>query len=943
MGQFTLVQARYFAEQLLLNRSQTGLDGLVSAMSGVKVDLNPHQVDAALFALRSPLSNGALLADEVGLGKTIEAGLVIAQFWSERKRRILLIMPASLRTQWRTELEEKFFIKSTILETSNYNKIAKQNKNPFDNSSEVIICSYNFASGKQAELSSIPWDLVVIDEAHRLRNTYKKNNVMGNRLREALSGKRKLLLTATPLQNNLMELYGLTSIIDEHIFGDTESFKEMFVSDFNETIRNTALRNRLQFFCKRTLRRQVTEYVKYTNRTAILQEYTPTKDEEELYNQVSEYLQREDLYALPSRQRTLITLVARKLLASSSFAIAGTLESFITRLEKLKNGEDTNINTEDYDIDEDEKEEWSKDDLDETAGGDIEGIESELKQLRKFEKLAKSIKTNSKGENLIYALKKGFDSVANRGGKRKAVIFTESRRTQDYLLRLLSEHGYKDKIVFLNGTNTDEGSKKIYAEWKKRHANDGMISGSRTADMKSAVVEEFRDRASILIGTEAAAEGINLQFCCILVNYDMPWNPQRIEQRIGRCHRYGQKNDVVVINFVNQSNEADKRVYELLNKKFKLFEGLFGSSDEVIGTIESGVDFEKRVLDIFQRCKSAPEIDEAFNNLQDELSDKINEKMTAARQSILENFDEDVVSLLKTTKYDTERNIDRFGQWLRCFVLAVDPNAEALDPLRIKSGSNILNLNWKSAEDNGEIFLRRDLAQVVKLLSRTISEKAQNYSIELDYCGNPHIGWLDVENHREGSVIIDKLTYTGIETIETLVVTAVTKSGEVIDSEMIDKLMTLPGKVTATNIAVQIPEKLIADNKIAVQLKIDEENKKLFIEETEKLDAWSEELKNGLQRELKTLRKTISERKKALQAAKTTCTLAEMLSIKDEINNLESSLKKKQRDLYAEEDRIEAENERLQEETRTKLTGIMKAERVISFTYKINCGGADNE
>ncbi len=210
----------------MLHRPQSSIDGLASAMSGVKVDLNPHQVDAALFALKSPLSNGSLLADEVGLGKTIEAGLVLAQYWSERRRRILLVVPASLRTQWRAELSEKFYIESIILESKNYNKAKKDGVlNPFDIRDQVVICSYNFVSSKENDVHATPWDLVIIDEAHRLRNVYKSGNVMGRKLRQTLTGKRKLLLTATPLQNNLMELYGLVSIIDEHVFGDARTLR----------------------------------------------------------------------------------------------------------------------------------------------------------------------------------------------------------------------------------------------------------------------------------------------------------------------------------------------------------------------------------------------------------------------------------------------------------------------------------------------------------------------------------------------------------------------------------------------------------------------------------------------------------------------------------------------------------------------------------------------
>src|SRR6516162_4682354 len=126
-----------------------------------------------------------------------------------------------------------------------------------------------------------------------------------------------------------------------------------------------------------------------------------------------------------------------------------------------------------------------------------------------------------------------------------------------------------------------------------------------------------------MIATEAAAEGINLQFCSMVVNYDLPWNPQRIEQRIGRCHRYGQRYDVVVVNFLNKNNAADQRVYELLAEKFKLFSGVFGASDEVLGAIESGVEFEKRIVSIYQNCRSTEEIESAFERLREEMDNKI--------------------------------------------------------------------------------------------------------------------------------------------------------------------------------------------------------------------------------------------------------------------------------------------------------------------------------
>ncbi|AWW25978.1 SNF2-related protein [Acetobacterium sp. KB-1] len=946
MGRYTPHQTRYFAEQIMLKRPQSGIDGLASSMSGVKVDLNPHQVDAALFALKSPLSNGSLLADEVGLGKTIEAGLVLAQFWSERKRRILLIVPASLRTQWRAELDEKFYIKSTILESTKFNKLKKSGVlNPFEIKDEVVICSYNFASLKENEVYATSWDLVIIDEAHRLRNVYKSSNIMGKRLKRALSGKRKLLLTATPLQNNLMELYGLVSIIDEHVFGDARTFRDMYVSVSNEEIRNLALRTRLRQFCKRTLRNQVTEYVNYTNRIAILQEYTPTDDEEKLYNLVSSYLQTERLFALPQGQRALITLVLRKLLASSSFAISGTLNSLIDRLEALLKGLDTQLEfKDDYDtFDELVEEQEESDNL---LLADLEqdraSVSQELDKLRGFAELAKSITNNSKGDNLLIALQKGFDETEKRGGQRKAVIFTESRRTQEYLLNLLSNHGYSDDIVFLNGTNNDAISRRIYTEWKDRHKHDGIISGSRQADMKTAVVEEFRDRASILIGTEAAAEGINLQFCSLIVNYDLPWNPQRIEQRIGRCHRYGQKNDVVVINFLNRNNAADVRVFELLDQKFRLFSGLFGSSDDVLGSIESGIDFEKRIARIYQTCKSTDEIQGEFDQLQKELSEHINEKIMAARQSILENFDEEVAARLKGCQEDTLAGLDKFTRWLCNFFIM--KGAERVKPLdqwrfsyRLNGSEETYNVQWKDAERQGDIFLRREDPMCQQWLSEAIATTLPLVTIRFDHTNSPdhHISFLEKHPNLSGVLSVDKLIYSGFDTEEHLIISIVTDDGTLIDDDMINRIMELPSEITDEPVNEILDlDTLRKANTEMQKFEIERINKEYFLAECEKLDAFSEDLKEGIQRELKDLNKEIKEKKRIFKAS-TDKTLAEMLEMKEEVTHLEEKRKKLRREIYDREDEIDTQNERLQEEIRAKLEGAAALEHIMTISFEI--------
>ena len=946
MNTYTPYQDRYFAEQISLKRPQSSVDNLASAMSGVKVDLNPHQADAALFAMKSPLGAGVLLADEVGLGKTVEAGLVLAQYWAERKRHILLIVPASLRMQWRFELSEKFYIDSLLLETGNFNKMRKEGTfNPFDTEKQVVICSYNFASRKADFLHAVPWDLVIMDEAHRLRNVYKNSNVTGKRLKAALQGRKKLLLTATPLQNNLMELYGLVSMIDEHVFGDAKTFREMYVSVQNQELRNRTLRKRLQPFCRRTLRKQVTEYVRYTERLPILQEYTPTEEEENLYNFISAYLQRDTLYALPAGQRTLITMVLRKLLASSSFAIAGTLKSLIQRLEAQLEGVEKELDLTDYDALEELHEETdtgSSEEKREVLLHDKSGIQAELNELRHFADLASSIRFNAKGDNLLVALEQGFIKMEELGGQRKAVIFTESRRTQEYLLNLLSHHGYEGKIVFLNGVNDDPISKAIYTKWKDRHKDDGTVSGSRQADMKAAIVEEFRTSANILIGTEAAAEGINLQFCSLVVNYDLPWNPQRIEQRIGRCHRYGQKNDVVVINFLNKKNAADRRVYELLDQKFKLFSGVFGSSDEVLGSLESGVDFEKRIADIYQKCKTADEIKEEFDHLQEELSDQIQDKMIQARQSILENFDEEVAARLRECETDTVASLDKFTQWIYYFFLI--HGAERVRPLnqwRLKYTKNgiehIYNLKWKDAEKEGDIFLRRDDPLYKKWLAEAMAAPLPPVHICFDHThSDRHISFLETHPQLSGILSVDKMSYAGANEEEHLLFSVETKDGTMLDDSILNSILELPAHVDGP--CPPESEQLAAVRRQKIQAKqqeIEEANRRYYLEECEKLDAYSEDLKEGLQRELKELKKAISEKKKEFRAVSATLPLAQVLDQKEEINRMEKEKKKMQREIYDREDEIDAEKDRLQDEVRKRLDGQCRIEHIMTLAFTI--------
>jgi adenine-specific DNA-methyltransferase len=946
----TPYHAKYYAYELTKRCSSDSPEKLAGAVASAQVDLNPHQVDAALFAFNSPLSKGALLADEVGLGKTIEAGLVLSQRWAERKRRILVIVPSNLRKQWYQELTEKFFLPCQILETKPYNEAIKQGKfRPFEVKDCIVICSYHFARNKAADVATTPWDLVVIDEAHRLRNVYKPNNVIANTLKAALQERHKLLLTATPLQNSLFELFGLASIIDEHAFGDLKSFREQYANLTQDQVFRS-LKARLKPICHRTLRRQVTAYIPYTNRLPLLEEFTPDESEDRLYELVSEYLRRPNLQALPSSQRSLMTLVLRKLLASSSFAIAGALTSISNRLKaKLKKQEPKESLEEELDLDyealDEIAEEWEDDEPSTPLSDDDRAaIEAEIADLENFARLATSIEHNAKGNALLKALDIAMKKAVELGAEQKAIIFTESRRTQSYLLRVLADSPWKDGIVLFNGSNTDDRSKAIYSAWLGRHQGTDRVTGSRSADMRSALVDYFQEQGQIMIATEAGAEGINLQFCSLVVNYDLPWNPQRIEQRIGRCHRYGQKHDVVVVNFLNRKNAADRRVYQLLSEKFRLFEGVFGASDEVLGSIESGVDFEKRINDIYQRCRKHDEIKTAFDQLQLELSFEINEAMTRTKQNLLENFDDDVRNKLRVRDAAAREFLDRYEQLLmRLSRYELDGYADFLSDHSFKlhtplNGCDIppglYELPRRSREAH-TYRLSHPLAEAV--IERAKKRDLPLAEIRFDY--DAYVGKISALQPlrgRSGYLSLSQVSIDSLDQAEDyLIFAAVTDNGETLDEDIARRLLSLPGEVGQPLLGTMPSalEKITEARQTEIRCNISERNARFFEIETEKLDGWADDLKIGLEREIKELDRQIKEARRAATAA---LTLEEKLAGQKQVKALESQRNAKRRALFDAQDDIDRRREQLIAEIERKLQQKVSQQKIFSLRWRLS-------
>jgi len=939
------IQGTFFAHRLTLEG--VGEEALTQSLTTARVDMNPHQVDAALFAMSSPLSKGALLADEVGLGKTIEASLVIAQRWAERRRRILLIVPASLRKQWSQELHDKFSLPSVIIESRTYNEAKKRGAlRPLEYTDRVVIISYEFGALKADDIAAISWDLVVFDEAHRLRNVYRKEGAKrAKALRTATRNVRKILLTATPLQNSLMELYGLVSVIDDQFFGDEASFRQKYISVNGDGNALLFLRKRLEPISKRTLRRQVQQagLIRYTERTSLTLEFAPKPQEVELYTAVSSYLQRPDTFAFGGKPNQLITLVVRKILGSSTFAVAETLGKIIERLKQEL--PPTIESLTDYDVIEEVAEEEEEAPEDDSAPDtaepavDMARLEAEIAELERYRALALEIGSNAKGLQLVQALPRVLDEIEQKGGERKAVIFTESVRTQRYLADLLAANGYSGDVVLLNGQNNDPDSRAIYEDWRARHRGTDAISGSRTADMKAAVVEAFRDRKSILIATESGAEGINLQFCSLVVNFDLPWNPQRVEQRIGRCHRYGQKIDVIVVNFLNLKNHAEARVFQLLDTNFNLFKGVFGASDEVLGAIERGVDIERRILEIVQTARNEAEIDAEFDKLQDELQARINAQVLDARKRLLENVDERVVAQLKSRGNEINRSKSEFERQLLLLAHAELPEAQFHhdDDRRFDFRRETYTVEWPLADENGWRFFRL----LEGTLATEIAERAkarrfdQPAYLRFDLGAYRGGRLADVERLRDlaGWARLSKLKIvTPAVTREHLIISVLPDQEIYLHSDTVERLFRVPAIDLGPAPAVPSADIQAIEDRRRQELleEAEHQNADWLDTESDKLDAYADDLERSFESEIKALESEIKAAKKELRTA--TMTMDAKVIEKRRISGLEARRDKMKAEFFDRRAKIRADVEAMLDEVQASLK--MKPNMVPLFTFR---------
>ncbi len=498
-------------------------------------------------------------------------------------------------------------------------------------------------------------------------------------------------------------------------------------------------------------------------------------------------------------------------------------------------------------------------------------------------------------------------------------------------MNILSKTEYADKIVLFNGSNIDEQSREIYQKWLNRHSGTDKLTGSKTADMRSAIVDHFKNEAIIMIATEAAAEGINLQFCSLVINYDLPWNPQRIEQRIGRCHRYGQQYDVVVVNFLNKKNAADIRVYELLSEKFKLFSGVFGSSDEVLDSIESGVDFEKRIAQIYQECRTEDEIQASFDVLQREMEPQIDERMKMTRQKLLENFDEEVHEKLKVNLAESKKYLSKHENWLwqitkyylapyadfatenHSFTLRENP----FPGEKIHSGPYNVG---KNIQDENLYRIGHPLAQ--RIIDKCKSQSLPLQELSFNYSKTPKkISIIEPLVGKSGWLSLTGFTIDSFEREDHILFCGISDDGFQLDVEQCKRLFSLPAspqpfnRTITSNIENKIKEMFHRQEADILQLNA-ERNASFFDNEMEKLDKWAEDIKNSIELELKELDRDIKARK---TEAKKILKLEEKVQAQREIKGMEKKRNTLRQNLYHAQDEVDERKERLIEEIEKRL------------------------
>jgi len=540
----------YYARTELFNLSlMADYDSLICLPTLTAIDKHWYQIETARKVLRQ-LGGRALLADEVGLGKTIEAGLILSEYLARGMiQSILVLTPASLVSQWQLELSEKFNC-DTITTDSD---ARQQNPEEFWTSHPRIIASLNTAkSTKHFEhVTARSWDLVIVDEAHHLKN----RSTLNWKLVNALNKRFILMLTATPVQNSLVELFNLLTLLKPGLLKTEAAFKKEYVSSKNGRVPKNPekLRQLMREVMVRNTRSLVD--VQLPKRFATTITVTPDPSEQKLYQDLTQFLRVQE-QALDKFSRTNLLMRA----GSSSRALTESLKNLAKRLPS-----------------------------------------DELKTLTRR---AAQIKQVEKAKALVDLLKQS---------SQKTIVFTTHKATSAYLAETLQSAGIS------------------FAEFL----------GDMSLKQKDAAIDAFRDSVSVLLASETGGEGRNIQFASSIVNYDLPWNPMKIEQRIGRIHRIGQTQDVFIFNFCLKDS-IEEYILRILHDKINMFELVVGEIETILGQVDDEFDFSEVVMELWLKHQAKPQLDTAFDQLADNLlkaKDKYRETSELEQQIFGEDFE----------------------------------------------------------------------------------------------------------------------------------------------------------------------------------------------------------------------------------------------------------------------------------------------------------------
>jgi len=932
--------AKYIYNLLELKQTGNSVDRIGATLFNSKIKLTPHQIEAALFAFKSPLDKGSILADEVGLGKTIEAGIVLAQLWNEHKRKILIVGPASLLRQWSAELFEKFNLPSVIMDRKNYNHFKKKGfRNPYEQKDSIIICSFQMCATSEVDIKNAGFDLCVIDEAHKLRNVWTGKNVISSVIKNALANTKKILLTATPIQNNVMDLYGLTTLIDDNIFGDHQLFKEKYYKNYSENLID--LKDRLKNFTQRTLREQVKPYIKFTKRIPKTFTFPQTPQEMVVYNRIRELLlnSSEESYLIPNKQKHLLLLILCKLMGSSIYSIVFTLETMKKRLVTLLNtGMDTGVDASIDDLlDEDELEDENSEVKEEQLIIDKEKLKKEINNLSTIIETAKKIRIESKYLALRDAINFGEKLLYDLGANNKVLIFTESRRTQSYLYESLKNDGYEEVLVF-NGSNNDPISSVIYEEWCKKPENIEKLSNSKAVNLRQAIIDYFREKGKILIATGAGAEGLNLQFCSLVINYDLPWNPQVVEQRIGRCHRFGQEHDVVVINFLSPSNAVEQRIYELLSTKFRVFNEVFGSSDSILGAWEDGADLEKKIIEIYTKCRTVEEIDLAFNKIQEEYKDVIDESMKKTKQDLLDNFDEDLQIYFSGVLDETKNSINRIEElFWRLTKIILFKNALFDDNTKsFKHGNEKYCLSILNDGTYVDYNMTSNLGKKVMLEAEKIQPNKGHIVFDITNYHYQINSIIEIIG-KKGYISLSKIVIDSFEKEEQLIFQGMFDDGFPISVDVIQKMFRLD-TVETENVLIpnEIIQRLRKDSLLhgnRILIESEERNNLLLNEEIARINKWAEDKIEAVQLKVELMR---NERKNLQKQSDIADNSFERERIEEEILKLSKKIKLSWIELADAEEEIELQRKKTIGKLRSQMMKSSKIEDIFTISFEVD-------